>query len=85
MDDPHLKDGLASVGFDDEGVATEKTYLIKNGRLETLLYNLKTANKAGVKSTGNGFKNSYASSISVSPTNFYIEKGNKDKRLINGR
>ena len=78
VDDPHLKDGLASVGFDDEGVATEKTYLIKDGKLETLLYNLKTANKAGVKSTGNGFKNSYASSISVSPTNFYIEKGNKD-------
>ena len=25
VDDPHLKDGLASVGFDDEGVATEKT------------------------------------------------------------
>ena len=85
VDDPHLKDGLASVGFDDEGVATEKTYLIKNGRLETLLYNLKTANKAGVKSTGNGFKNSYASSISVSPTNFYIEKGNKnfDELLAN--
>ena len=79
VDDPHLKDGLASVGFDDEGVATEKTYLIKDGKLETLLYNLKTANKAGVKSTGNGFKNSYASSISVSPTNFYIEKGNKTK------
>ena len=78
VDDPHLKDGLASVGFDDEGVATEKTYLIKDGKLETLLYNLKTANKAGVKSTGNGFKNSYASSISVSPTNFYIEKGSKD-------
>ena len=85
VDDPHLKDGLASVGFDDEGVATEKTYLIKNGRLQTLLYNLKTANKAGVKSTGNGFKNSYASSISVSPTNFYIEKGNKnfDELLAN--
>ena len=85
VDDPHLKDGFASVGFDDEGVATEKTYLIKNGRLETLLYNLKTANKAGVKSTGNGFKNSYASSISVSPTNFYIEKGNKnfDELLAN--
>ena len=70
VDDPHLKDGFASVGFDDEGVATEKTYLIKNGRLETLLYNLKTANKAGVKSTGNGFKNSYASSISVSPVSY---------------
>lgn len=78
VDDPHLEDGLATVGFDDEGVATKKTYLIKNGKLETLLHNLKTANKAGVKSTGNGFKGSYASPISVSPTNFYIEPGDKD-------
>lgn len=78
VDDPHLENGLASVGFDDEGVATEKTYLIKGGKLETLLYNLKTANKAGVKSTGNGFKNSYASPISVSPTNFYFEPGSKN-------
>lgn len=75
VDDPHLEDGLASVSFDDEGVATLKTYLIKNGKLNNLLHNLKTANKAGVKSTGNGFKSSYASPISVSPTNFYIEPG----------
>lgn len=75
VDDPHLKDGLASVAFDDEGVATVKTYLIQDGKLNTLLHNLKTANKAGVKSTGNGFKASYASPISVSPTNFYIELG----------
>ena len=75
VDDPHLEDGLASVSFDDEGVATLKTYLIKNGKLNSFLHNLKTANKAGVKSTGNGFKSSYASSISVSPTNFYIEPG----------
>lgn len=75
VDDPHLKEGLASVAFDDEGVATVKTYLIQDGKLNTLLHNLKTANKAGVKSTGNGFKASYASPISVSPTNFYIEPG----------
>lgn len=75
VDDPHLEDGLASVSFDDEGVATLKTYLIKNGKLNSLLHNLKTANKAGVKSTGNGFKASYSSPISVSPTNFYIEPG----------
>lgn len=75
VDDPHLKDSLASVAFDDEGVATVKTYLIQDGKLNTLLHNLKTANKAGVKSTGNGFKASYASPISVSPTNFYIEPG----------
>ena len=77
VDNPHLENGLASVGFDDEGVATYKKEIISKGKLETLLHNLKTANKAGIKTTGNGFKASYASTVGISPTNFYIEKGSK--------
>ena len=77
VDNPHLEDGLASVGFDDEGVATIKKDIIKDGKLMTLLHNLKTAYKGNTKSTGNGFKSSYASPVGVSPTNFYIEKGEK--------
>ena len=71
IDNPLLEDGLASVAFDDEGVKTFKKELVKCGELKTLLHNLKTANKANIKSTGSGFK-------AVGPTNFYIEKGNKD-------
>lgn len=77
LDNPHLKNGLASVSFDDEGVATIEKEIVKDGKLITLLHNLKTANKDGVKSTGNGFKASYASSIGVSPTNFYFKEGEK--------
>ncbi len=77
VDDPHLKDGLGTTAFDDEGVATYKKEIISNGKLNTLLYNLKTANKAGVKSTGNGFKSSYASIVGISATNFYIKPGEK--------
>ncbi|RII32371.1 TldD/PmbA family protein [Clostridium chromiireducens] len=77
VDDPHLEDGLGTTAFDDEGVATYKKEIISKGKLNTLLYNLKTAYKAGVKSTGNGFKGSYASIIGVSPTNFYINPGKK--------
>ena len=77
LDDPHLEDGLASVSFDDEGVATKKKDIIHEGKLITLLHNLKTAYKGNTKSTGNGFKSSYASSVGVSPTNFYIQKGSK--------
>ena len=40
--------------FDDEGVATKNFPIIKNGTLETYLYNLTTAAKDGVESTGNG-------------------------------
>ncbi len=77
IDDPHLKNGLGSCSFDDEGVATYTKEIVTNGKLNTLLYNLKTANKAGVKSTGNGFKSSYASTVGVSETNFYIKPGEK--------
>ena len=77
LDDPHLEDGLASVSFDDEGVATKKKDIIHEGKLVTLLHNLKTAYKGNTKSTGNGFKSSYASPVGVSPTNFYIQKGTK--------
>lgn len=77
VDDPHLEKGLATVAFDDEGVATTKTELIKDGVLNTLIYNLKTANKGNKSTTGNGFKSSYASPVGVSATNFYMEPGDK--------
>ena len=72
-----MDDGLASAPFDDEGVATFKKEIVSKGILNTLLHNLKTANKANLKTTGNGFKSSYSSPVSVEPTNFYIEKGMK--------
>lgn len=77
IDDPHLTDGLGTTAFDDEGVATYKKEIITKGKLNTLLYNLKTAHKAGINSTGNGFKSSYASTVGVSATNFYINPGEK--------
>ncbi|SFU58808.1 PmbA protein [Clostridium sp. DSM 8431] len=77
VDNPHLENGLASTPFDDEGVATYSKEVVSNGVLKTLLHNLKTANKAGVKSTGNGFKPSYSLPVGVDSTNFYIEKGSK--------
>lgn len=82
IDNPLLEKGLASTPFDDEGVATYKKEIVSKGELKTLLHNLKTAHKAGIRTTGNGFKGSYASPVSISPTNFYIEKGNKSLKKI---
>ncbi len=42
--------------FDDEGVATYNKSIFKNGVLQTYLYNLTTAAKDGVQSTGNGYR-----------------------------
>lgn len=77
IDDPLMDGALASAPFDDEGVATYTKELVSKGKLNTLLHNLKTANKQGVKSTGNGFKSSYASSVNVSESNLYLKAGEK--------
>ena len=78
IDDPLMEKGLASIPFDDEGVATYTKAVIGEGILNTYLYNLKTAKKDGVESTGNASKASYASPIGTSPSNFYIKPGNND-------
>ena len=77
MDDPLLKNGLASQPFDAEGVATYTKALIENGKLTTLLHNLKTARKAGVKTTGNAAKAGYAGDVQVAPSNLYLKPGEK--------
>lgn len=79
-DDPHLEGGLMSRSFDGEGVATKKHNVIENGILKTFLYNLKTANVEGVKSTGNGSKASFKSSVGISPSNFYMNTGKLNQK-----
>lgn len=78
VDDPHLKDGEGSSSFDAEGVPTQYKELISDGILKTYLYNLKTAGKDGVKSTGNASKGGYKGTIGISSFNLYVKKGEKD-------
>lgn len=77
MDDPLLPGGLASQPFDAEGVATFTKAVIEKGKLTTLLHNLKTARKAGVKTTSNAAKAGYAGAVNVSPSNFFLAPGEK--------
>lgn len=79
VDDPMRCGCLMQTSFDGEGVATYRKSVVKNGVLETLLYDLATAKKAGVTSTGNGQRGSYASSVSVAPYSFYIEGGTESR------
>ena len=43
LDDPHLENGLASVPFDDEGVATKKKEIIKEGKTNNFITQLKNS------------------------------------------
>lgn len=65
-------DGYATQAFDSEGYPSQKTILVEKGRLNSYLHNTETAKKDKVKSTGNGTR-SYKDSLSVSPTNLYLE------------
>ncbi|NQT29232.1 MAG: TldD/PmbA family protein [Candidatus Saganbacteria bacterium] len=74
IDNGKLKNGIESVPFDSEGVPTQETKLIEQGKLETFLYDTYTANKGDKKSTGNAVRASFATTPLVGVTNFYIQK-----------
>lgn len=79
IEDKPLQKSLFGRGFDDEGVATYNKAIVKNGILKTYLYNLTTAAKDGVKSTGNGFG---GSKIGTSPVFLYMKPGKKSQEEL---
>ncbi len=78
VDDPMREGSPIKTPFDGEGVATARRAVVENGILKTMLYDLTTAKKAGVASTGNGQKGSYAAPVSISPYNFGLMAGDCD-------
>ena len=53
VENPHLKKGLASSPFDNEGVATQARQLVKEGVLQGYVLGSYSAQKLGMKTTGN--------------------------------
>lgn len=74
-ENPLMEKGYSSTPFDSEGVACFNKTVVEKGILKTYLYNLKSAKKDDVKSTGNGFRGGFKGKVSTSITNFYIENG----------
>ncbi|MBR6790063.1 MAG: TldD/PmbA family protein [Oscillospiraceae bacterium] len=75
VDDPFYAENCFKAPFDAEGVPACTKSVVENGVLKTLLHNLKTAKKAGVVSTGNASKASYAAPVGVAPFTFYLKPG----------
>ena len=76
-DDATVDFGFGSRAFDSEGVPGRRTVVVDHGVLKTLLYNLKTAHKAGVQSTGNASKGGYSAPVGISVNNFTLTPGEK--------
>ena len=75
IEDRPLQKTLFARWFDDEGVATYNKPIIKNGVLQTYLYNLTTAAKDGVQTTGNGYGG--GSKKGISCPFLYLKPGKK--------
>jgi len=77
-DDGSLPNGWGSQAFDDEGVPTQKTLVIEEGRLTGYLYDRLRAREAGAQPTGNGRRQSFRHVPIPRMTTTYIAPGDAD-------
>ena len=75
VDDPFHPENPAPMNFDGEGCPTATKNVIENGRLVTLLYNMKTAAVAGRETTGNASKAGYDAPVGIRPFTMYLKNG----------
>jgi TldD protein len=75
VDSASVPDLRGSFKYDDEGVPSTKTYLIKEGKLVGRLHSRETAARMNEKPTGNARAISYRFPPIVRMTNTYIEPG----------
>lgn len=75
-DEALMPRGIASRPADDEGTASMKLALLKNGMLRGFMYDTRHAAKAKVNSTASAHRDDYNSFPGISPSNFYIAPGN---------
>ncbi len=82
VDDGTLAGRRGSLSIDDEGTPTEKTVLIENGILKGYMQDKLNARLMGVKSTGNGRRESYAHLPIPRMTNTYMLAGKHNPEEI---
>ncbi len=74
-DEGSITNGWGSQAFDDEGVPTQKTMVIEDGRLTGYLYDRLRAREAGAAPTGNGRRQSFRHVPIPRMTTTYIAPG----------
>ena len=83
FDDGTIPNRRGSITIDDEGTPSQKTKLIDNGVLVGYMYDRHNSRLMGLKSTGNGRRQSYAHAPMPRMTNTYMQGGSEDpKNLI---
>jgi PmbA protein len=73
VDDGRVPAAPGSAPWDGEGVPTRRTEVIRDGVLQSFLYDLTTAKREGRDSTGNASRSGFKSAPSPAPTNLAFE------------
>ncbi|TFF92723.1 TldD/PmbA family protein, partial [Candidatus Thorarchaeota archaeon] len=73
-----LPGGMGSRSYDAEGVPSQKTPILEDGVLKSLLHNSFTANKEDADNTANASRPSYSGVPGISPSNFIVTPGKGD-------
>ena len=82
LDDGTLPGRRGSLNIDDEGTPKQRTVLLEDGILTGYLQDRTNARLMRGKSTGNGRRESYASTPIPRMTNTYMLAGNEDPQAI---
>lgn len=82
LDDGTIKDRRGSLNVDDEGNTSQRNVLIEDGILKGYIQDAMNARLMGVKPTGNGRRESYASVPMPRMTNTYMLAGDKSPEEI---
>lgn len=72
-DDGTVEGGLSSFKGDGEGTPSQKTAIIEKGILKNFLFDIHTAKKGGIQSTGNGMRASFNDMPAVGISNLILD------------
>lgn len=85
VDDGCILYDRGAVNFDDEGVEGQKTYIVKDGKLNSYLHDRISAKYYGVYPTGNGRRQSFRSIPVPRMRSTYMEAGKyTEEEIISG-
>ena len=82
VDDGTVPYNRGSGNYDDEGVPAQKTYMIRDGVLESYLHDRISASWYGVEPTGNGRRENFRYNPIPRMRATYMESGNADPQSI---
>jgi TldD protein len=80
LDDGTIPFNRGSVNVDDEGIPGQKTYIVKDGILNSYMHDRISARHYGVKPTGNGRRQSFRYTPIPRMRATYMENGNAEEQ-----